>query len=88
MTDEDWKFPEGRFLSYVLGPVEQGQPPIFIVLNAAPEEIAFKLPAMPEYKNWQQILNTKDIVQTTAEFVPGAETKAPPRSVLAFTGQS
>jgi glycogen operon protein len=88
MTDEDWKFPEGRFLSYVLGPVEQGQPPIFIVLNAAPEEIAFKLPAMPEYKSWQQVLSTKDIVQTTAEFVPGAETKAPPRSVLAFAGQS
>jgi glycogen operon protein len=88
MKDEDWKFPEGRFLSYVLGPLEQGQPPIFIVLNAAPEEIAFKLPAMLDYKSWQQVLNTKDVVQTTAEFIPGTETKAPPRSVLAFAGQS
>ena len=35
-----------------------GQRRIFIVLNAAPEEIAFKLPKMPEYKSWQQILNT------------------------------
>src|SRR5438477_380342 len=25
MTESDWKFPEGRFLSYVLGPMEQGQ---------------------------------------------------------------
>jgi isoamylase len=88
MTDEDWKFPEGRFLSYVLGPVEQGQPPIFIVLNAAPEEIAFKLPTMTEYKSWQRVLDTTELVQNTVEFVPGVETKAPPRSVLAFAGQS
>ena len=37
MKEEDWNFPEGRFLAYVLGPAEQGQQPIFIVLNAAPE---------------------------------------------------
>ena len=58
MKEADWNFPEGRFLAYVLGPMEQGQAPIFIVLNAAPEEIGFKLPQMPEYKNWQQVLNT------------------------------
>ena len=40
MTEQDWNFPEGRFLAYVLGPDEQGQAPIFIVLNAAPEAIA------------------------------------------------
>ena len=88
MTEEDWKFPEGRFLSYVLGPVEQGQPPIFIVLNAAPEQIAFKLPMMTEYKGWQRVLNTAEVVQITAEYGPGAATEAPPRSVLAFAGQS
>ena len=62
------------------------QAPIFIVLNAAPEEIAFKLPEMPEYKSWQQVLNTTDAVQAAADFAAGAETKAPPRSVLAFAG--
>ena len=66
MKEADWNFPEGRFLAYVLGPMEQGQAPIFIVLNAAPEEIAFKLPQMPEYKNWQQVLNTTETVQTAA----------------------
>src|SRR6185503_10512255 len=44
MKEGDWNFPEGRFLAYVLAPMEQGQAPIFIVLNAAPEEIAFTLP--------------------------------------------
>ena len=70
----------------MLGPLEQGQPPIFIVLNAAPQEIAFKLPVMAEYKNWQQVLNTVELKQTTAEFASGTEAKAPPRTVLAFAG--
>jgi isoamylase len=86
MKEQDWKFPEGRFLAYVLGPVEPGQPPIFIVLNAAPEAIAFKLPKMPEYRSWQQLLNTADVKQTVADFASGSEAKAPPRSVLAFSG--
>jgi glycogen operon protein len=88
MTEQDWNFPEGRFLSYVLGPVEEGQAPIFIVLNAAPEAIAFKLPKMPEYNSWEQILNTADSEQTTASFASGADTEAPPRSVLAFAGSA
>jgi isoamylase len=88
MKESDWKFPEGRFLSYVLGPMEQGQAPIFVVLNAAPEEIAFKLPRMVGYKSWQQVLNTADDKQTAAGFVSGADTKAPPRSVLAFAGSA
>ena len=86
MTEIDWNFPEGRFLAYVLGPLKPGQPAIFIVLNAAPEEIAFKLPKMPEYKNWQQILSTANRQPTEVEFLPGADSKAPPRSVLAFAG--
>ena len=72
----------------MLGPIEHGQPPIFIVLNAAPEAIAFKLPKMPEYKSWQQLLNTADVRQEAADFASGSETKAPPRSVLAFAGSA
>jgi glycogen operon protein len=88
MKEADWQFPEGRFLAYVLGPIEHGGSPIFIVLNAAPEEIAFKLPKMPEYKTWQQLLNTADVKQSVADFASGSEAKAPPRSVLAFAGSA
>ena len=88
MTQEDWNFPEGRFLAYVLGPAGDGQQPIFIVLNAAPEEIAFKLPDMPEYRSWQQLLNTADVKQEVADFMSGSEMKASPRSVLAFAGSA
>jgi isoamylase len=88
MTEEDWKFPEGRFLAYVLGPTDQSVGPIFIVLNAAPEEIAFSLPKMPEYRTWQQLLNTADVKQEIRDFASGSEAKAPPRSVLAFAGSA
>jgi glycogen operon protein len=88
MTEADWKFPEGRFLAYVLGPREQGQQPIFIVLNAAAEEIPFKLPKMAEYKGWRQVLNTTETEQTAIEYASAQDTKAPPRSVLAFVGRT
>jgi glycogen operon protein len=88
MTEEDWKFPEGRFLSYVLGPAEKGDEPIFIVLNAAPEEIAFTLPKLPEYRTWRQLLNTADVKQEVRDFAAASEAKAPPRSVLAFAGSA
>ncbi|MGH6677722.1 MAG: glycogen debranching protein GlgX, partial [Bradyrhizobium sp.] len=88
MQEADWNFPESRFLAYVLGPAEQGQPPIFIVLNAAPEEIAFKLPKMAEYKSWRQVLNTTEAKLPTSEFGSGVDAKAPPSSVVAFTGST
>ena len=37
MSDEDWNFPEGRFLSYVLAPPRAGGEPLLLVLNATPD---------------------------------------------------
>ncbi|WP_316213848.1 MULTISPECIES: glycogen debranching protein GlgX [unclassified Bradyrhizobium] len=88
MTQADWTFPDGRFLAYVLGPVEPEQAPIFIVLNAAREQIGFKLPKLAEYKTWQQVLNTAEVKQMPVDFASGTELEAPPRSVLAFAGLS
>ena len=86
MTEQDWNFPEGRFLAYVLGPIQEGQPPVFIVLNAAPEEIAFTLPKLPEYKTWQLVLNSAEVKQTVTRLPAASDTKAPARTVLAFAG--
>jgi glycogen operon protein len=58
------------------------------VLNAAPEEIAFRLPKLSEYKTWRQLLNTIDVKQETRDFASASEAKAPPRSVLAFAGSA
>ena len=37
MTEEDWNFPEGRFLAYVLAATEPNGEPLFLVFNGAPE---------------------------------------------------
>ncbi len=58
MTEQDWNFPNGRFLSYVLSADESGRPPVFLVLNAAPEAIEFTLPAVPACKHWTKELDT------------------------------
>ena len=57
------------------------------IVAIAPEEIAFKMPKIPDYKSWQQVLNTSDAKQVSADFASGADSKAPPRSVLAFAGK-
>ena len=86
MTEQDWNFPDGRFLSYVLGPSSRAQSPLYIVLNAAPDTIEFKLPMLPEYSRWTVVLDTADASQTSQEFASGAKSHAPARSVLAFAG--
>jgi isoamylase len=86
MTEADWNFPEGRFLSYVLGPVEQGHPPLYVVLNAAPETIEFTLPILPEYSGWTTLLNTVAGGPSGQTLPSGWKSQAPGRSVLVFSG--
>ena len=51
MTKQDWNFPEGRFLAYVLGPAEQGQAADLSSCSTPRRKRSqFKLPKMPEYK--------------------------------------
>jgi glycogen operon protein len=87
MTEQDWNFPEGRFLAYALGPLEQGKPPLFIVLNAAPEAIEFLFPTLPECDAWTLQLDTAALQQKAQTFDRGAKQRAPARSVLVFSGQ-
>ncbi|CAN5541526.1 hypothetical protein BH11PSE4_BH11PSE4_31690 [soil metagenome] len=88
MSEHDWAFPDGRFLAYVLGPCEDNDNPIFIVLNSAPEAIDFTLPKMPEYKNWRQVLNTTNGNMSIDVTPSGTTMHAPPRCVLAFAGSA
>lgn len=87
MSEDDWNFPEGRFLAYILSPTAEGVAAAFIVLNAAPEAIQFTLPPMPEYKRWECVLDTAVEGPKDANFYsPGQSVEAPPRSVLVFAG--
>ena len=86
MTEQDWAFPDGRFLAYVLSPSQPATNAIFIVLNSGIETIPFLLPKLPEYQNWHQLFDTtKDTVQV-APLASGSPSSAPPRSVMAFSG--
>ena len=86
MTEADWNFPEGRFLSYVLGPPTRGKAPLYIVLNAAPQGIDFMLPKVPDAQRWRALLNTAVVAPDTQERASGAKLQAPARSVLVFSG--
>jgi glycogen operon protein len=86
MAEKDWNFPEGRFLSFVLGPRERGQRPLLVVLNAAPEAIKFILPKLPNCRRWRRELDTTRDAPAASTVDPGDTENAPPRSVLVFAG--
>jgi isoamylase len=85
MTEKDWNFPEGRFLSYALGPTIPNEPALFVVLNAAAQTITFKLPSINKYLYWAPLLNTEEPAQIQ-KLASGSEFQAPARSVLVFAG--
>jgi glycogen operon protein len=87
MTEQDWKFPEARFLAYVLAGIAGGAP-LYIVLNAGPEPIAFKVPQWPRCRGWNQLLDTTVMDGGTPGDMlrVGQMSKAPPRALLVFEG--
>jgi glycogen operon protein len=86
MKEHDWKFPQGRFLSYVLNAVEPGEAPLYVVLNAATDAIGFTFPGLPGYRRWEVLVETTPKQRTGEQFAAGSALQAPPRSVLAFAG--
>jgi glycogen operon protein len=88
MTEQDWAFPDGRFLAYVLSASEPNAAAIFIVLNSAVDAIKFHMPKIAEYQAWHQLFDTTSDSVQAKSLSSGSETVAPPRSVLAFSGQA
>ena len=93
MTEEDWRFPNGHFLSYVLASTvlasaERGQAPLFLVLNAATQTIDFTLPSVPECAAWMPTLDTSSATLKRGNIAAGTRLTAPARSVLVFSGQA
>jgi isoamylase len=86
MQEQDWKFPEGRFLAYVLAGIEKGDPPLYIALNAAAQPIEIKLPDLPEYRRWTRLLDTTADNGKADTLESGAALQSPARSVLVFEG--
>jgi glycogen operon protein len=58
MTEEDWNFPGGRFLAYVLGAATHDGAPLYIALNGASESITVSLPDLEGWSSWREELST------------------------------
>jgi len=86
MSEDDWKFPDGKFLCFVLAPPGDGGKPLCTVLNAAREPIAFTLPEWPNIATWINVLDTGED-ERTPDGKPGTELQARPLAVLAFAGE-
>ncbi|ETR78713.1 glycogen debranching protein [Afipia sp. P52-10] len=84
MTEADWNFPEGRFLSYALGPLDPVGATLFIVLNAAPEPIDFTLPKFDNCPTWTLRLDTTSGKSGAVSLKAGTVTTAAPRSVIVY----
>jgi glycogen operon protein len=90
MQDEDWKFPDGRFLAYVLAAMEHGGEPLLIAFNGAAEGIEVTLPAWKNVARWTSVLDTAGnsvLVEQTTE-APSAKLTIPASSIMAFAGKS
>ncbi len=87
MTEQDWHFPEGRFLAYLLSPAKRESESLYIVLNGASGMIEFTLPDVG-YRLWTALLDTARSEPTGEEFASGARLRASPQSVLAFSGMA
>jgi isoamylase len=86
MTEEDWRFPNGHFLSYALAPIKRGQPAVLVVINAAPDAIEFTLPEIPECSSWTHVHDTTSERLGRRAIAAGTQFTAPERSVLVFSG--
>jgi glycogen operon protein len=88
MTQADWTAPDSRLLCYVLSPLDSKGLPLYVVLNAAPARIGFKLPAPPKYNWWTEMLNSASPAQQRREVACGSVLQAPAQSVLVFVGKA
>jgi glycogen operon protein len=86
MTEHDWRFPNGHFVSYVLAPIERSQPAVLVVVNAAAEAIDFTLPEIPECDAWTRVHDTTSETLGGRAVAAGTRLPAPERSVLVFSG--
>jgi isoamylase len=86
MIEEDWRFPNGYFLSYVLAPIKHGQPAVFVVINAAAKAVEFTLPDVLAGGAWTRVHDTTSDTLVRRAMAAGTRLTAPERSVLVFSG--
>jgi isoamylase len=86
MTEQDWTFPEGKFLAYVLGTVDDAPGPLLVVLNGAEQAVDFVAPPWLDVERWNLVVATAEQDAPAGNIVVGAKCSAPARSVSVFAG--
>jgi isoamylase len=89
MREEDWHFPEGRFVAYVLAPSSPDGEALLLVFNAAANDIEVTLPSWPNVQRWSRVLDTKSGLVLAKDITehPGGKFQAPAVAIVAFAGQ-
>jgi len=86
MNEQDWNYPDGRFIAYVLAAAREGGEPLFIMLNGADEPVDITFPEWPSVERWQCVLDTSNGHPNAPACKPGDKWSAQARTVLAFAG--
>jgi isoamylase len=99
MTDEDWGYPEARFLALLLWgelPLRHGltdaeidnEAPLIIVLNAHHDDMEFKIPDVPSIRSWTVVFDTvvPSGLGRPEELRAGDSTPSKGRSVAVLVG--
>jgi glycogen operon protein len=89
MREEDWHFPEGRLVAYVLAPPSPDGEALLLVFNAAANDIEVTLPSWPNVQRWSRVLDTKSGLVLAKDITehPGGKFQAPAVAIVAFAGQ-
>jgi len=87
MSDADWNYPDGRFLSYVLAGVMDGGSPLFIVINGADSAVDITFPEWPGAARWQCVLDSSDGHETADPQSTGSKWGVQAKTVLVFAGE-
>jgi glycogen operon protein len=87
MAEADWNFPAGRFLAYVLAAPDETGTPLFMVLNAAEEEIEFTFPEWPNVQSWTLVFETTGQLSEKGGG-PASKAIAPGLSVTVYEGRA
>ena len=87
MTDEDWNFPDGKFVSYILAAPSEGGAPLYIILNGADHDVEVIFPAWDGSPKWKNLLDTGNGEPQTILGDTGSPWTIRPRSIVVFEGQ-
>jgi glycogen operon protein len=82
MTEPDWRFPDARFLAYLLNGRRQ---PLLVMLNGHHEALTFAMPKPAGIGGWRILINTAS-VDAAAEDISEERYSVPPRSLVVLTG--